>query len=95
MSLFDQIREAVLAEKVEISDHAYEQLLERGIDFEEVIVGIRTAILLEDYSQMRGEARILVAQKESGGGIIHVVWDAPVETNPNVVLVTAFRSGRA
>ncbi len=91
--LFRTIRELVLREQVIISEHGYEQLLLRNIDFEEVIAGIRAAMLLEDYSASRGEPRVLVQQTESNGRPIHVVWELGREPGEYAVLVTAFRPG--
>jgi hypothetical protein len=91
--LLRHIQEAVRAGHVEISDHAYEQLIERNIDFEQTIAGLEKAILLKDYSAFTSLKRVLVSQSESDGTVIHVVWDAPDETTPDAVLVTAFRPG--
>lgn len=89
--LFRQIRELILREQVIITEHGYEQLLLRNVDFEEVIAGIRAAMLLEDYSESRGELRVLIQQTESNGRPIHVVWELSDEPGECAVLVTAFR----
>lgn len=94
MALLDLIRQAVKDDRVEVSTHAYRQIIDRNMGFETIIQGIERGILLEDYSLSRGQARILVQQRDSNGAMVHVVWDAPDEASPNVVLVTAFYPDR-
>ncbi|MEX2215714.1 MAG: DUF4258 domain-containing protein [Phycisphaeraceae bacterium] len=92
--LLRAIQDAVRQGRVEIADHALERFLERDVDIEETIEGVQQATLLEDYSVTRQEPRILVAQRESSGRVIHVVWEAPTDTTPDAVIVTVIRPQR-
>lgn len=95
--LLSEIQRLVAQGSVEICDHAYEQMLMRGIDIEQVIDGAKHARLLEDYSKTRGIPRLLVEQPEPPRGKIEVVWELEIAGPPKhspCVLVTAYRPDR-
>lgn len=91
IGLLRHIQAAVRAGNVEVSEHAYERMVERFFDVEEVLAGVQRAILIEDYTESRGEPRILVQQRASSGAPYYAVWEAPEEMKPIVLLVTAYR----
>ena len=89
------VQDCVRHGRVEMADHAYDQLLERRIDPEDVIEGALQGTLVEDYRASRNEARILTLQAESGGGRLHVVWDLPWRDDEPAIFVTAYRPDRS
>ena len=82
-----RVQTRVLAGDFRVSDHGYEELHKDGILISDVVAGIVSAELVEDY---RIRDRVLALQYEADGTPIHVVW--AVSTEPQqAVLVTAYR----
>ena len=82
------VQTLVLAGDVRISEHGFEELKKDGILIEDVMTGIATAIVVEDYPERR---RTLTLQSDSRGRPLHVVWALPAEERRPPVLVTAYR----
>lgn len=85
------IVELVQNGEVQISAHGYDELAEDGILASEVIVGIRAAVLVEDYPTYAKGPCVLVLQRDRSGNPIHVVWGIPKGRTSPAVLVTAYR----
>jgi len=77
--------------KIRISEHGYDELANDDIAAREVIDGIDSAILIEDYPAYPKGPCILVLQEDKDGDPIHVVWGIPKNHNEPAVLVTAYR----
>ena len=58
---------------------------------EEVLAGIESAVVVEDYPASRKEPSVLVLQHDWSGRPIHVMWGVPKITGTPAVLVTAYR----
>jgi len=80
-----RVQTLVMVGDYRVSDHAYEELRKDAILISEVIVGITTAELVEEY---RTRERVLALQKETDGNPIHVVW--ALSERRQAVLVTAY-----
>jgi hypothetical protein len=82
-----RVQALVMAGDYRVSDHAYEELRKDAILISELIAGITTAELVEEYDN-RG--RVLALQYEAEDRPIHVVWAVSAERR-QAVLVTAYR----
>lgn len=91
---FQRIKDAVLAGRVRLSDHALTRMLERNIDILSALDGLSHATIVKDYSLSRGTPRVLVSQREPNGRVLHVVWDAPENDVQDAVLVTVYHPDR-
>jgi len=87
----DKVRSLVLAAKVRISEHGYDELADDGFTAREVIAGISECILLEEYPEFGKGHCALFLQEDSSGKPIHVVWGIPKGLAEPAVLITAYR----
>jgi len=58
---------------------------------DEVLFGIESAVVVEDYPDSRKEPSVLVLQRDRTGLPIHVTWGVPKTDGTPAVLVTAYR----
>lgn len=73
------------------SRHALEELEADGILPLDIVRGIQSAVVVEDYPQHRRGPCVLVLCRDEQGAPIHAVWGVQAETTTPAVLVTAYR----
>ena len=86
-----KIQLLVLAGRLLISAHGYDELAEDDIFFDDIVTGLSGADVIEDYPTASKGPSILVLQHDSAGLPLHVVWGIPKGTDGPAVLVTAYR----
>ena len=77
--------------EVRVSDHGYDELSSDNLLAREVIEGATEAVVVEDYPDYPKGPSVLVLQKDSEKGPIHVVWGIPKGHSSPAVLITAYR----
>jgi hypothetical protein len=87
----DRVKSLAESGRVLVSAHGYDELAADGIFFSEVMIGLPSAIVVEDYPKASKGPCVLVLQKDEGGRPIHVVWGVPKDAEGPAVLVTAYR----
>ena len=88
---FQRVRALIARREVRVSDHGYDELASDGILVREVLAGVETAQVLEDYPEYPKGPCVLVLQRDEAGGPVHVVWGIPKGKASPAVLVTAYR----
>ena len=87
----DAVRELVTAVEVRISEHGYDELSDDGISVRDLLTGLNSATVVEDYPAFPKGPAVLVLQFDGNNRPIHVVWGIPRGFTSPAVLVTAYR----
>ncbi|MGQ0742217.1 MAG: DUF4258 domain-containing protein [Alphaproteobacteria bacterium] len=90
-SLLARIQKLVNAGEVRISVHGYRELAADDILASEVINGVGSARIIEEYPASEKGPCLLVLQLDGKKRIVHAVWGIAKGTNGPAVLVTAYR----
>jgi len=88
---FEKVRALIDRREVRVSEHGYDELAADGILVREVLAGVRTAQVLEDYPEYPKGPCVLILQRDEAGDPIHIVWGIPKGKTSPAVLVTAYR----
>jgi hypothetical protein len=87
----ERVRVLVAGGEVRVSAHGYEELVADQLLVREVVAGVATAVIIEDYPDFPKGPCVLVLQQDQTGKPVHVVWGiAKGQTSP-AVLITAYR----
>jgi hypothetical protein len=78
-----RVKELVAVDDVRVSEHGY--------DVRDILEGVATAAVAEDYPAFGKGPAVLVLQSDHEGKPVHVVWGIPKGHNRPAVLVTAYR----
>ena len=89
-STFDRIRILVADGNVRISEHGYDELAADGLLAREIVVGVATAEVIEDYPNYPKGPCVLLLQRTHDGRLVHTVWGLPVRLEGPAVLITAY-----
>jgi hypothetical protein len=88
---FEAVKKLVAAQQVRISAHGYDEIAADGIYVRDVLAGIGTAAVVEDYPAFPKGRAVLVLQFDKDNQPIHVVWGIPKGFTSPAVVVTAYR----
>jgi len=81
----------VLSGEYIVSRHGFRELAADDIFLEDVLAGIVSGVVVEDYRESRTEPSVLLLQRDRNGRPIHVMWAVPKGTRTPAILVTAYR----
>jgi hypothetical protein len=87
----EQVRELVSQGDVRVSVHGYEELAADDIHVRDVIDGLSSAVLIEDYPNYAKGPCVLVLQRDATDQPVHVLWGIPAGQSSPAVLITAYR----
>jgi len=87
----ERIRALVARGEVLVSLHGYDELVADDIRVQDVIAGLATAQVVEDYPDYSKGPCVLVLEDDGVGRPIHVVWGIPAGRDTPAVVVTAYR----
>jgi hypothetical protein len=87
----EQVRALVERGEVRISLHGYEELEADGVHVHDIINGLGTAVVVEDYPTYPKGPCVLVLEHDGSNQPIHVVWGIPAGQDSPAVVVTAYR----
>ena len=88
---FRTVRLLVRRGEVQISRHGFRELAADDILLDELVAGIETALVIEDYPDFFRGPSVLVLQRDTQNRPVHVVWGIPKGSMTPAVLVTAYR----
>jgi hypothetical protein len=88
---FRRILDLARSGEVNISRHAFRELAADGILTRDVIAGLETAKVLEDYPNYPKGPCVLVLHQDPEGRPVHAVWGIPRGRTSPAVLITAYR----
>jgi hypothetical protein len=74
-----------------VSRHGFRELAADDIVAEDVVAGVASAVVVEDYPESRKEPSVLVLQRDRHGRPIHIMWGVPRDGGTPAILVTAYR----
>jgi hypothetical protein len=87
----EQVRALVARGDVRVSLHGYEELAADDISVRDIVDGLPTAVLVEDYPDYAKGPCVLVLQQDHANLPIHVVWGIAAGQESPAVVVTAYR----
>jgi len=87
----EQVRALVACGEVRVSLHGYEELAADSIHVRDIIDGLESAAVVEDYPNYAKGPCVLVLEQDRTNQPIHVVWGIPAGQDSPAVAVTAYR----
>jgi hypothetical protein len=86
----ERVQTLVATGDVRISEHGYDELAADGLLAREIVGGVATASVVEDYPDYAKGPCVLLLQKTDDGRSVHAVWGLPAGHPGPAVLVTAY-----
>jgi hypothetical protein len=90
-SIFDKILDCIRSNKVLVSNHGYDEMMQDNILVRDIMEGVANATTVEEYPEYHKGPCVLVLQKDHSGESIHVVWGIPKHGPSYAIVVTAYR----
>ena len=87
---FDRIRALISHGRVRISEHGYDELAADGLLARELVEGVESAAVVEDYPDYAKGPCVLLLQRTEDERPIHAVWGIPAGHASPAVLITAY-----
>ena len=87
----DRIQTLAARNEVRVSLHGSEELAADDVQVRDVIAGVATAVMVEDYPDYPKGRCCLVLQRDVANRPVHVVWGIPSGRESPAVVVTAYR----
>jgi hypothetical protein len=76
-ALWQKLADLIATGAVRISEHGYDALVDDGLTIDEVLSGVPTAVVLEEYPDYPKGPAALVLQLDTEGNPEHAVWGIP------------------
>jgi hypothetical protein len=77
------VKRLVASGDVRISERGYDELRSDNLSFREMVSGIDSAVLVEDYPEFPKGASLLVHQTDKNGEAVHLAWGIPKGHKPS------------
>lgn len=87
----ERIQTLVARNEVRVSLHGTEELAADDVQVRDVIAGVATSVIVEDYPDYPKGRCCLVLQRDAANRPLHVVWGIPAGRESPAVVVTAYR----
>ncbi len=81
--------------RIRISEHGRDELAADGIALSDIVGGLTTAQVVEDYPEYYKGASVLCLQSDGAGKPIHALWGIAAQTRNIATLITAYRPNPA
>ena len=86
-----EVQRLAAAGDVFVSAHADVELAKDQISLREILDGVQSAAVVEDYPTYAKGPCVLVLQQDAQGAAIHLLWGLRSGTTRPAVLITAYR----
>src|SRR5689334_23270313 len=87
----DRVRELVTRGEVIASVHGFRELAADGIILDDVMSGVRAALVVEEYPDAFKGPSVLVLQHDRDGRPVHILWGIPKGADGPATIITAYR----